>query len=803
MKTENNIRQNQQQNFFDLLRFRFFPHWLLFIILLIVFVGAALFYLRYATPVYEASTTLLIKDEKKGADDTKLMESLNIYASKKLVENEMRVLQSRALMKDAVKTMHLYAPVFEDASFASILKDGKINTAIHNGQFPSLFENRALSAKSAYLSSPVLIEMQDPDQLHEVEQVFFSVDQAKTKVTIGDSAYAVNQWVKTPYGTLRFIPNDKQQTSPKNSLYFSLVEPKKMADRLLNKLNVTATSKLSSIVVLTFKDEVPERGVNVLTQLVNEYNRSGVEDKNALVSNTLAFVENRLKTVKQEVEAEERRIQQYKSQQGVVDISDQGDLYLRNVRENDQQIANINVKLAVLDQVEKYVNSKDAQAGIAPSTVGIDDPGLTKLLENLYDATNDYEKLKKTTAENNPALTSLVSQIQNARPMILDNIRNQRSSLQASRDNLTKTNEKYANTLQELPEKERGLLSISRQQSIQNDIYAFLLQKREETAFSFAATADTRVVDPADSSIRPISPRRSFALFGALALACITGISVVSARELLSRKILFRSEIESYTQLPVVAEISNTNSKQPFAVANPKKAVIAEQFRQLRAAIGLYGKNPEKKTLLVTSGISGEGKSFISSNIALSLSLSGKKVVLVDLDLRNRANTSLFEIDNEKGVSDFITEDAELEEIIHTVPDSNSLFVIGAGTKTYNPTELLLHNRLGELFTFLQDSFDFIIVDSSPIAAVPDAYVLSEYCDVTLLVIRHRYTPKATIELLDQNHKIQALKNTVIVFNGVKSRGFAMDLYGYGYGYGYENVYKQQRKAKSGRSTVA
>lgn len=773
----------REQHFFDVTMFRFFPYWPLFVVLIALCLAGSWVYMQIAPPVYESSASIMIKDEKKGTDDSKMMDALNIYSSKKIVENEINVFQSRALMNEVVKNMDLYAPVYEQGVLKEMIAKGKLSL---------LFGKESLHSTSAYLTSPVTVEAKNPESIEEQKKIYFTYDTLQKKVIINGSAYALNEWVNTPFGNLRFIRNTKQAGEPQRPLFFSLKNPKQVAADVLANLNVSAVNKLSTIVTLTLKDPVPERGVDILNQVIQAYNRTAIEDKNTLAGNTLAFVEKRLKIVGDELDNEERKIQQYKSKEGIVNLSDQGDGYLKNVRDNDQQIANANMKIAVLDEVEKFVNSRDNKSGLAPSTVGIDDPGLSKMLEDLFNKKIEYEKLSKTTAENNPTLTALVSQIESIRPLILDNVRSQRKGIIASRDNLAQTNEKYAGVLQSLPQKERGLLSISRQQSIENNIYAFLLQKREETALNYASTvSDSRVVDPAESSVKPVGPRMYIVYVAGLLAALVAGISIVSAKELLSRKILFRSEIEHYTSIPVVAEISHTKLKKPLVVNSTKKQSVAEQFRQLRAVMGMYGNKPGKKKVLVTSSIEREGKSFVASNLALSLALSGKKVVLVDLDLRNPKTSLTFNVHDEPGMAEYILENAEPENILkHT--GYNNLFVIGAGGEVNNPTELLLNSRIPELFRFLEDAFDFIIVDTSPVDAVPDAYVLSEYCDTTLFVIRHGYSRKTMIQMLDENDKIKALKNLHIVFNGVKSRGFILGLYGYSYGYGYDYIYKQR-----------
>jgi tyrosine-protein kinase Etk/Wzc len=778
MSTPKINNEEREENLFHAIMFRFAPYWPLFLLLILVCGAGALVYLRFATPMYVATAKILLKDERKGADDSKLLESLNIYTSKKIVENEIEVIRSRTLMKDVVNRLRLYAPISQA---------GRIRE------------------RDAYAFSPVYIEFRDPDGITGASEVPFSYDPKDSTVLIAKAAYPLNAWVSTPYGTLRFIPNNSDYDSTGKQLYFSLINPRDVASSMVDRLDVSAVNKNSTVLNLYFKDQSPEKAQDILNALIESYGKSSIKEKNALTTNTLAFIDERLKIVVKDLEDIERKIQKYKSQQGIVDLSIQSKLFLQNVGDNDRKVSDISMQLAMLDQVEQYVESKSTSDGIVPATLGLNDNVLTDLLQRLYDTESQYNKLKETTAENSPTLVALANEIEKTRPAILENVRNQRKSLQASRKDLTSTNSAYASMLETVPQKERELLEISRQQSIKNSVYSFLLQKREETALSSSsAVPDSRLIDAGEAYFDPVSPKKSVAYMIAIALAVAIGVGIVMAKEMLTRKILFRSEIEKYTKVPIVAEITSAKHKDELVINNPDKVFITEQFRQLRAAIGLYGKNTSKNKILVTSSIAGEGKSFVASNLALSLALSGKRVVLLDMDLRSPKTTSIFNLESETGVAEYLQGKASLSKLVKS-SHVNNLFVVPAGGVCENPTEFLINGPLYELFAHLESSFDYIIVDTSPIDPVTDAYVLSEYCDRTLFVIRHAYTPKTMVQLLDENNKIKALNNLAIVFNGVKKRGFINGSYGFGYGFGYEYVYKERAYTgkKKSRNTIS
>jgi len=746
--------------------FRYLPFWPLFIILAFCFSGLALVYLRYATPIYEANATLLIKDEKKGSEEINVSEALNVLSSKKIVENEIVVLQSRNLADEVVRSLHLYAPIYE---------------------------NSAVGQRSAYTSSPVIVTAPDLNQIKEVKSpVSFRYDAAAGQVLLDGKGYPLHQPVSTPYGTLRFSLNPRLKTPADGELSFRLLEPRAVAAGLVKQVEVMPAGKLSSIVRLRLKDEVPQRGEDILNTLIRKYNDASIDYKKSIARNTIAFVDERMQIVQRELSTVEKQIQSYKAQKGIVDLSEQGRLYLKQVGENDQKLADIRMRQAVLDQVERYITSHDTKSSIAPSTLGVKDPLLSGLLDKLYETELERERLSKTTAENHPVMQAINDQIARLRPGILENVRNQRSSLIASERDLSSTNSGYANMLQGIPQKERELLDVSRQQSIKNSIYSFLLQKREETAIASAShIPDSKVVETARASILPVSPGKGLVMAIAVVLALLATMIYVLVKETFSRKLLFRSELENGAAVPVVAEIDYSRSGNNL----PPDMVIGEQMRQLRVSAGLFSRQSGKKKILITSSISGEGKSFLSRQLAWNLSLSGKKVVLVDTDLRNPQATLNLTTAKGPGLAEYLEKEIEPYEIIKGT-DNPQLFVVSAGQTETHATELLLNGKIAALFEYLEEAFDFIILDAAPVGMATDAYILADYSDKTLFVVRHAHTPKSFIHKLDETNPARALPGLSIVFNGVRPRGIfgQGDSLGFGYGYGDNRVYTKPAK---------
>jgi tyrosine-protein kinase Etk/Wzc len=752
---------------------RYISYWPLFVLLILLAIAAAKFYTWYATPVYESTAKILINDEKKGAEDSKEREVFNALNTKKIIENEMEVVQSRTLIDSVANKLLLTVPVFE---------------------------KQRLHLVSAYTSSPVKIATRDSSFTDDSKEIPFSVNKDLSRVFVSGKGYPLNTWVETQYGSLMFVPNTNyDKTANANKVfYFSVVNPKQITTSIQERLQVSSSNKLSSILVLSFKDEVPKRGEDFLNELINEYNRAILTGRSELAKNTLAFVNQRLNYVTDELNSIEQRSQQYKSGTGAIDISTQGRLYLENVSSNDQKLSEINIQLAVLDQVQSYALSNSNKGAIIPSTLGINDPTLTQMLNKLSETQMEYERLRATEGPNYPTIIALTSQIAQLKQTIVQNIKSQRSNLETSKINLLSTNNNYSKGLESIPEKEKELIEINREKSIKYDTYAFLLHKREETALAHSsAVPDNRLVDNAQSSLKPVSPSNKQVYAGCLLAALLIGVSIITAKDTFNNRILYRQEIEALTKRPILGEIIFDKTRKPFVTGDGKETFIAEQFRQLRVAFTFYKKDVKKKKILVTSSVAGEGKSFISLNLALTLALTNKKVALLELDLINSSISDKFNIKDNLGITDYLLDNATPEQIINPTEVNENLFLISAGTPVKNSSELLLNGKIQGLIAKLEENFDYIVIDTEPVNLVTDAYVLSPLCDITLYVVRHNYTAKVFVQRIDDNNKINRLHNIAIVFNGIKARGFGTKGYGFGYGYGYAYNEKRPKRLKT------
>ncbi|MBS1509686.1 MAG: polysaccharide biosynthesis tyrosine autokinase [Bacteroidetes bacterium] len=766
-------REEQGSNFGQQIISKFVPYWpLLLLMILLCMVGAYL-YLRYATPVYEAAATILIKSDKTGTNDNEALQTMTLIQSNKDVDNEIEVLSSRSLMETVVKKLCLYAPLYQK---------GQIKTG------------------DAYVTSPIVIEAQNPDSISEVENVNFEYDRNTQNVILDNKdRYPLNQFVSTAYGVLRFIPNKYYRPGAESSkqMAFSLEDYRNVAVAYSRNLKV-GSAKASALVDLTYRDAVPQRAVDVLKTLTKEYEAKSLEEKNITARKTLAYINERLDLLRNDLDSIDRKVQHYKTGANAVNIGEQAGIYLNAVAASDQKRGEYKNQIAVLDEVENYMSSKSNEPGIVPSTLGVNDPTLSALVSKLNTSEMEYEKQKKTVGERNPILLSKAEEINKLKESIGENIKSQKASIAASTKTLDAQAGSYSSLLSTVPTKEKDLMQISRERQTKGDQFNFLLQKKQEAELTITTIAATsKPVDEALAAKDPVSPKKKMIYMMAFVAACGLFGGIIIVKDTFTGKVKYRNEIEKMTALPIIGEIAYEKTTNPIVIEKGTRSFVAEEFRKLRISLSFLGIDSNHRKLLLTSSISGEGKSFIATNLAVSLSLTGKKVVLVDLDLNNPSVSKMLNVHYEDGATEYLSGEKTEEEIINKLEAYENLYFISAGSLPENPTELLANGKVESLINYLDKHFDMVVIDTSPAVLVTDAFILSGLCDATLYVVRHDYTPKMLVRRIDESLEINPINNPAIVFNGVKTRGVFKNNYGYGYDYVYGNKDRGNKTRKA------
>ena len=741
--SETNDLSGQQISILERMLERYIKYWPLLVALIVINLGIAFVYLKYTVPTYEVSELIMLKESDSNLSDLTGASKSADPKDQKTIENEIVVLASRPLADEVVKNLRLYAPVYIKGQFFN---------------------------RSAYLFSPVILEALNPDSLKSQLSGSFKVTAGTSSVTLDGTTYALNKTIIFHGVQIRFIlnPNNRGPIDPR-TFYFSLIDLKTASASLDASLEIEGAKKETTLIGLKIKDEIPKRGEDILNTLIASYNKRSIKEKTKAAANTLKFVQNRLSLMEGQLDTIQNGIETYRSTEGAVDISQQSSQYLSTVNNNEQRLSELKPQFAVLDQIESYIKSSDGDS-MVPSTYGIDDPLLPQMLGKLSDLRTQYERLRKTTAENNPILSSIRNEIDQTKPNILEIIKNHRNTLLTTRRNIEANTNKYNSMLNTIPTKEKRLSGISRQQLTKNGIYNFLLQKREETELSLiSATADSRIISNAEATPYPIAPKKTNVYLLSLALAFVLMIFFIGLKEMLNDKIINKNDIHFLDKMPFMSALSCNPGTELLVVNNGKKSFLSHQFKQLRATIMNDLENLQCKKILITSAATADGKLFISSNLALSLAQAGKKVVLIELDFYRPRLAEQFGVKS-IGLSDYIAGKKNVDQVSHQSTINSNLYFIPAGSATEQTPELIINANFSSLLQELENHFDIIIMVTTPLIYSPDAYMVSKYVDRTLFIVREAYSRKEDLETIKAEPGISQLKNAALIYNGVRGK---------------------------------
>lgn len=775
----NDLNLLDKEEDFDIRVFfmKYLRYWYWFFISLAITGIWAFLYLRYTTPIYQVNSVLLIKDEKKGGmAGNDVLKDLELFSGNKIVENEVEVLKSRTLIEKVVNELNLTVSYFQEGAIRDY-------DEIAYGVSPIWVQHGVL--KRVAYEEPLFIKIinrQKYELLNEYGQ--------------SKGVFAYSQNIRSEFGLFRVFLHDSLYRKNDDLIKVTFAPKESIIQMYQGNLQVELVTPKSSVLKLTIEDAVPSKGKAFLGKLLEAYTFSTLSDKNREASNTIQFIDDRLKLITNELGDVEKDVEVYKSSQGITDLSVEANLFLEKVKDNDSKLNEVDIQLKILDGVDDYLRS--SQSGVAPATLMVSDPVLTGLLAKLNELDIQKERYARTTQAGNPLLETVNTQIANVKGAIRENIANQKLGLTVTRSSLKNLNSRFESSIRTIPKKEREFVNIKRQQGIKESLYLLLLQKREETAISYASTVtDSRVVDDPYSSTVPVKPKRTIIYAIALFVGLLIPAGIINGKDLIYNKIQSRKEIEAIKGVTVFGEISKKpKDLQDNILDLTSKSFIAEQFRILRTNLQYIGAvNDKSKTILLTSSISGEGKSFVSINLAASIALLNKKVVIIELDLRKPKVSKYLGISEEKGVSNYLIGQVTDDEIIKQSNINDNLFVIPCGPIPPNPAELLSNGKIENLIESLKQKYDYVILDTPPVGLVTDAVILGQYADICFYLVRHEFTPKTYINLLADLKKSGKFKSLNVIFNGIdySNSGYGYG-YNYGYGYGYAYTYGDEKK---------
>lgn len=736
-------------------------YWPVLAVCVVITMLAAYIYLRYTTPRYMTYAKVLIKDEKKSGSmgEGQLLQELGLQTTAANIENEVEIFKSRTLMKKVVDELqlniHYYAP-------------GRIKTSEYYYtdlpfRFVPLFDNGNVPLRYKY-------------------QIKINGDKG---FTITDKK---NSWpgawgdtVNLPIGPV-VIKDRRKLANPAYELDECSIEIKAteyQAIKTLRQLDVDPVNK-ASILQLSVSDVLPQRGEDVLNELIKAYLQANIDDRNKTLDATVEFIDERLKGVTYELSGIEKNIEQFKSSRKLTDLSEQSKMLLNYTSEYARQLTDKEVKLSVVESLEQYLNDDRNKDRIVPSSLLVEDDAAMNAMKSYNDLQLKRAALLMTSTEDNPFVKNLDRQLENIREDMVRSLAAMKQAVKVSIKELESRAGFVDAQIRQVPEEERIYLEFSRQQNIKQELYLFLLKKREESAISKSSTvANARIVDPAKSDTVPYSPKPMRIYLAAFALGLILPGLWIFIKEVFNVKISGKEDIRALTAMGIIAEIGHSDTGEEIVVFKESKTVIAEQFRALRTNMQFLLAGEDEKVILMTSSMSGEGKSFVALNLAVTLALSGEKVALLELDLRKPKISEALELKNSKGFTQYIIGQAELTEIIQPSGVVPSLHIMPSGAVPPNPSELLSSKKLNELFDTLKKEYDYIVVDSAPVGLVTDAQLLSKYSDTVLYVCRMNYTFKEQLRNADELMRSGKMQKMNLVVNDMKAKG---GVYGYGYG---------------------
>ena len=559
----------------------------------------------------------------------------------------------------------------------------------------------------------------------------------------------------------------------------------RVAKGYCNSLSIAPTSKTTSVAVISLKNSSLQRGQDFINQLLEMYNRNTNNDKNEIAQKTAEFIDERIGIISKELGSTEANLETFKRDAGITDLTSEAQIALAGNAEYEKKSVENRTQISLVNDLRKYLRGNEYE--VLPSNVGLQDAALIGAIERYNEMLIERKRLLRTSTENNPTIVNLDTSIRAMKANVQATLEGTLQGLMITKESLDREASRYSRRISNAPGQERAYVSIARQQEIKAGLYLMLLQKREENAIALAATANNaKIIDEAIADDTPVSPKGKMIYLIALVLGIGIPVGIIYLIELTKFKIEGRADVEKLTSVPVVGDIPLTDEKNDkngsIAVFENKNNLMSETFRNIRTNLQFMLDN-DQKVILVTSTVSGEGKSFVSSNLAISLSLLGKKVVIVGLDIRKPGLNKVFQLSNkERGITQYLSNpETDLMELVQPSDVNKNLFILPGGTVPPNPTELLARNGLDRAIETLKKHFDYVILDTAPIGMVTDTLLIGRVADLSVYVCRADYTHKAEYTLINELSFEKKLPNLCTVINGVDLK---KRKYGYYYGYG-------------------
>ena len=762
-------------------------HWYWIVLSTIVALGAAFGYLKYTRPVYASNMKILVKDEDSRSRMYRggqlALESMGVISNSNGFDNELEILTSSNISQRVIKSLKLYV---------SYELDGRLrNHELYknNPYIVDMPENQLVDLHSLI---QLKIDRQG-DGVHVAGEIY--VPRSKEPILFERSVKELPGSFNTPVGTITLQRNPGVGAElPKQTMYATIMPLEYAAKAYGSRLSVSASSKTTTVAVLNYLDTQPERAIDYLNELFRSYNEDANEDKNEVALKTEEFLKNRISAIREELDATESNLESYKKKNELINLTNDASNALNKLTEYQKEQVELETQLNLVTALLDYVDDPRNAFNVVPSNLGLKDADMSNLLNKYNDYVLQRNRLLKSSSPENPYVKRLTAQLEEMWPTIRLSLKSVRENILTQKRSAEDQYNLFSRRVGEAPTQERSLNNIIRQQEIKVELYLMLLQKREENYISLNSTAaKARVIDDPRSTGQ-VSPKTKVILLGALVLGLCFPVGLIYLLGLLRYRIEGREDVEMLTKIPVLADIplapKSLDGELSLAVRENSNDMMEEAFRGLRTSLR-FVLSEKENVIACTSCIPGEGKTFISTNLAMSLALLGKRVIIVGLDIRKPRLVKLFGLlSDHRGITTFLSSDSgdfqDLDKQIHHAVLNPNLDVLPAGVIPPNPGELISREQLDHAIALLREHYDYVIVDTPPVGLVSDTLSAARVADMTIMVCRADYSPRNNFQLINALHHDNKMPKITLVLNGIDLK---KRKYGYYYGYGKYSKY--------------
>lgn len=721
-------------------------------------------YLKHTPKLYEASATLLIKDAtgKQVPDEGYAFRDIGIFGADNSLENEIEILKSRSLMSRVVQELNLHLDF--------LIEKSPIDMPL-------------------YTASPVKVVFTGKDSAGPIgagEFIYKKLDAGRFQITKGTESktYRFSEEIDMGFGT--FLIKEKPELNQYSQIpiHIFIYPVYGVAAAYASLLKIEPVNSKSDVLRISIKNQVRARAIDIINSLIKQYKADCAEDKSQASKATAEFITDRIKYITTELSDVEGKVKNFKTEQGLTDIPAETGLHLQNESELEKQLTQSNVQLELAKFVNEYLTGSKGTEEFLPVNLGLEDSYINTAIENHNKLITQAKKLRKGGTSENPVILQYEEQIISLRKSIRDALKNLITTNQLKISELKKQEKQIAGKILSVPGIEKDFREIQRQQQVKETLYLYLLQKREENAIASAFNvSNSKVIDDAYSSGRIVSPQKNLLYAIALLAGLLVPLLIVNIINVLNDKVNDKKFLENLS-VPFLGYVPSFKGKEKLAIKTNENSTFAESFRSIRTNLSFFLPEEKKcKSIFITSSITGEGKTFVSINLAAVFALSGKKVAIIGLDLRKQKVMDYLKLPSGKGLSNLlVSSQLSVDECLLKLPEYENLFLMPPGPVPPNPAELLMLPRMGEIFSELREKFDILIVDTPPVGVVSDMLIVSAEADAVVYLVRAGYSKKNTLNTPVDLHREKRLPHLSLLLNDVnlvKSYGY----YHYGYGY--------------------